>query len=574
MQTSTISAFQKILSSFAFQPAESFGEDFAQKRYLKKMEVPDETRDATRKKQAWTNWISHDSQMVKPALLPGNWYKARLECHKALKSFHLGPLSFSNGSEFFATKGENSIEAKLSRSEWSCTPDNFDLWAITAYENRCLKIAVRKRFRARVATATGLKGQKLTQRISAIAKESYSLLFSHLPTSERKFAGFKRMLRFVTIVENGNRFSTVRKNNTVDRPICLEHVCNMLVQRRIGIGLRDAIKTHFGIDLRTLANHHRVRIMAEFHNIATIDLKNASDSVWLYLSEFMLTPKVFRLVNDARAPFTLGLNGQFHGVNKVSSMGNGFTFELMTLLLLCLCRQHDQGATVFGDDIIIDWTKAYALIRDLSGVGFQVNSEKSFVHGDFRESCGANYHWRDGYIESYDFEYPVTIHDCTVLYAKVKRLSHIYPSFKKLEVVLSRSIPKALRGSGVTANAPVFDQVELPGYFQGGAAKAKPDRWIVRFCQLLQLEPSVRIFPAWLWEPRLATPTPNGPLRPSRHYAKILQYLHGGRITDDEVTGQGKWVKLTLIEVDGRVMRLSSVRNAVLAELKTSMIQG
>lgn len=574
-ETVVVRRIQNILSSFKFPEAKSFGELFAQKRYWKKMEIPDESRAQVRKQKTWEQWLENDARGVEPALKPGNWYKARLICLQALKGFRLGDLSFSNGSEFASTGGHGSIEAKLSRSEWSCTPNCWDLWASTAYEYRGLRHAARMRFRARVEKSTGLTGRNLQSWLRRFHNESWSL-FSHLPVRERREACFRRMLRIVTLVADGSRFSTVRKNNEIDRPIELQRLLNMLVQRRIGLGLRDSIQRHFGIDLRTLANHHRNRIRKEFHSIATIDLKNASDSVWLWLTGFMVSEEVYQLITGSRS-YDVLYGQEVVTPLKTSSMGNGFTFELMSLILLCIARVHDQGATVFGDDIIVDWTKAYPLIRDLKGVGLQVNEEKTFIEGSFRESCGGNYHWKEGYIESFDFEYPLNLPACATSVSKVRLLSLKYDSFKALYNVLHNAVPKSLRGTDVESHIPVspgtLEVVSVPQWFStGGVPRRSVDRYVLRFCQLLQLEPQgVKYFTSWLWESKLATKTTTC-LENSHHWAKMLMYQLSGRSVDDAMVRVGKWRKVSLVEVDGRVVQLSSVRKAVQAELIQSFM--
>jgi len=91
----------------------------------------------------------------------------------------------------------------------------------------------------------------------------------------------------------------------------------------------------------------------------------------------------------------------------ISSMGNGFTFPLQTLIFAAIVKavysQLGLVATgnkrygtlnfgVFGDDIIVD-TRAYQRVcYALDMFGFTVNLDKSFYIGDFRESCGKDYY--------------------------------------------------------------------------------------------------------------------------------------------------------------------------------------
>jgi hypothetical protein len=78
-------------------------------------------------------------------------------------------------------------------------------------------------------------------------------------------------------------------------------------------------------------------------------------------------------------------------------MGNGFTFELESLLFFTLAKAtaYFTGTpgtiSVYGDDIIVPSGMYHDLVYVLSVVGFSVNTEKSFSQGTFRESCGGHY---------------------------------------------------------------------------------------------------------------------------------------------------------------------------------------
>jgi hypothetical protein len=78
-------------------------------------------------------------------------------------------------------------------------------------------------------------------------------------------------------------------------------------------------------------------------------------------------------------------------------MGNGFTFELESLLFYALARATAFFSgipgviSVYGDDIICPVQLCERLVWVLQWFGFSVNSEKSFTDGPFRESCGGHY---------------------------------------------------------------------------------------------------------------------------------------------------------------------------------------
>jgi hypothetical protein len=77
-------------------------------------------------------------------------------------------------------------------------------------------------------------------------------------------------------------------------------------------------------------------------------------------------------------------------------MGNGFTFELETLIFIGII----SGVTglrpgldflVYGDDIIVPKDAARNVLSALRLFGFTPNERKTFVDGPFRESCGGDY---------------------------------------------------------------------------------------------------------------------------------------------------------------------------------------
>jgi hypothetical protein len=347
----------------------------------------------------------------------------------------------------------------------------------------------------------------------------------------------------------------------------------MLVQRRIGNGIRRLLAESFGVDLNNLAEKHR-RLIRDASK-ATIDLSNASDHIALWLVEWLFPPWFTKLLHEARAPYLEGLDGDYYVLQKVSSMGCGFTFELMTLIFLLLGREHDCGFSVFGDDMIVSNHAAHDLIEDLKAVGFAINDDKSFIDSEFRESCGANWHDAYGYIRSFDFFYPVNIHDCIVVHNKASLLGSLYPQFRALAHALARAVPSPLHGPKdltwqqvESDGAPARDKdVLLSSYFRIGRSKKGlrvNDRTFsgtLDGYQLVQPDGTPfkrRYFTGFQWVPKLASKRATS-LRMALHYAKYAMYLHGGRITPDEVTGHGTWQSVTWVQVGQRAFRVKSL---------------
>lgn len=192
-------------------------------------------------------------------------------------------------------------------------------------------------------------------------------------------------------------FFTVPKSTDIDRVACKEPDFNVFFQKSFGNQIRYLLK-RVGVDLNDQTkNGGLARIGSVDGSLATLDLSSASDSVTIELVRALLPPDWFYYLDAARSP-CVSVDGVQQTLNMFSSMGNGFTFELESLLFYSLARAVAwmtgfRGAiSVFGDDIIVPTDVAPHLMHALRGVGFTVNGEKSFVDGPFRESCGAYWH--------------------------------------------------------------------------------------------------------------------------------------------------------------------------------------
>jgi hypothetical protein len=141
-------------------------------------------------------------------------------------------------------------------------------------------------------------------------------------------------------------------------------------------------------------------------SFATIDLKSASDMISIALVRELVPDIWFQLLMTIRSPrIRIKQLDLDMDLNMISTMGNGFTFPLMTLIIISLiyavrCRvpsspylYMDWGKTcVFGDDIIIPTHEYDDVCEVLVRAGLLVNHEKSYRSGLFRESCGGDYY--------------------------------------------------------------------------------------------------------------------------------------------------------------------------------------
>lgn len=188
--------------------------------------------------------------------------------------------------------------------------------------------------------------------------------------------------------------SFVPKNAKTDRPICVEPLLSSFIQTGIGRFIKDRLMEE-GINLRSQAvNQKLARIGSIDNSFATIDLSSASDTISLMLVRKVLSPEWFDLLYAFRSHSALLPDGTVLPLEKFSSMGNGYTFELESLIFYAITRVicgREATISVYGDDIICPSEKYPEVVNALTCCGFSVNSEKSFAQGPFRESCGRDF---------------------------------------------------------------------------------------------------------------------------------------------------------------------------------------
>lgn len=206
-------------------------------------------------------------------------------------------------------------------------------------------------------------------------------------------------------VVSGSRLSTVPKNEEKARTIAIEPLANMQLQLAAGRYIQGALRC-IGIDITVQqdVNKRLARLGSIDGSLSTLDMKSASDMISLELVRLLWPPEWFRFFMAIRSPETELPGGESITLFMISTMGNGFTFPLMTLTILALLyASHadfqrrplwldmDRFA-VFGDDVICPTYHARAVMDILTRAGFVVNTDKSYTSGPFRESCGGDYY--------------------------------------------------------------------------------------------------------------------------------------------------------------------------------------
>jgi hypothetical protein len=239
--------------------------------------------------------------------------------------------------------------------------------------------------------------------------QSLFVLYKHAVSSNARYKEAENLRQSVYPFETvlGSRISFVPKSMKTSRTICTEPPLNMLFQKGIGKLIEQRLCEFFNIDVskQPFINAQMARDGSLTGEFGTIDLSSASDTISLSLCREIIPSDSMRWLELSRSKIAVLPDGREMQLEMISSMGNGFTFPLQTVIfaacvtavyrVLDIPIEHGwrkaRNYSVFGDDIIVDH-KAYDLVVDmLTLMGFSVNRDKSFNQGFFRESCGHDY---------------------------------------------------------------------------------------------------------------------------------------------------------------------------------------
>jgi hypothetical protein len=194
----------------------------------------------------------------------------------------------------------------------------------------------------------------------------------------------------------GNIFFTVPKDSKSFRGCCKEASLNVSLQLDLGRLMKTRLKERAGIDLRRGQPVHQ--LAAKEASItgdhSTIDLSSASDTMCRNVVKLILPSEWYDLLSSLRASHTR-IGKKWVRLEKFSSMGNGFTFELETLLFFSLAETlragRDGAVLCYGDDLIVPIWLHNDLVAALRFFGFEPNKKKTYAVGPFRESCGGDF---------------------------------------------------------------------------------------------------------------------------------------------------------------------------------------
>lgn len=256
-----------------------------------------------------------------------------------------------------------------------------------------------------------------------------------------------------------NTLGFVPKSSTSLRAICIEPNDMTYLQKGYGNFIRNRLRLS-GLDLS-----NQQRINGEFARIgslngsfSTIDLKSASDTISCAFAYEVLPLDWFERLFRLTCRYTKLPSGEIIRNEKFSSMGNGFTFELETLLFYCIAkavrRLHGSKShvQVYGDDIIVPSEISDDVLSALNLSGFTANQEKTFVTGPFRESCGQDWFLGTNVLPHFLKRKLTSVFDIYSLANGVRRLARKFHSddicdsrFYRSWVFLTRLVPSHLR---------------------------------------------------------------------------------------------------------------------------------
>lgn len=339
---------------------------------------------------------------------------------------------------------------------------------------------------ARLHAAT--KFEKDLEVTPAFAKTGMWLI-SHAPSWSCLVAGidYPAWVTPLPKVVPGNRVTFVPKDASTDRSIAVEPHVNIFFQLGIGGMLRKRL-LRAGLDLDDqVPNQDMARLGSVDDTLATIDLKSASNTLAYRLVMELLPDDWFTAMNRVRSQFGT-LDGKRFPYEMFSSMGNGFTFELESMIFyaLSLSVAHVNSYNPFwvrayGDDLVVPSGMAEDLISLLSFAGFTTNLEKSFLTGPFRESCGKDF-LRGSLVRPV---YLKEVPDSPIAWIKVanniKRLASVWGEGKSLDLRLKPAydfavsmIPRTFRRYSVSDG---YGDVALIRDLDDARPSVDPDGW-------------------------------------------------------------------------------------------------
>jgi hypothetical protein len=214
--------------------------------------------------------------------------------------------------------------------------------------------------------------------------------------------------------EVASRLICVPKTAKSPRLIASEPTAHQYCQQGVRHFLVDRLRKSFlrtdFVDFHDQSKSGDLVLLASLdRKLVTVDLTDASDrlSCWTVERVFRRNPSLLTALHAARTRYVRDEISSVPGFlkpKKFASQGTAVTFPVQSIVFLsialgvCLDGEVSKDAIrklrgkvrVFGDDIVIPRYGYERLIRVMNSLQLKVNETKSFVNGNFRESCGVD----------------------------------------------------------------------------------------------------------------------------------------------------------------------------------------
>lgn len=280
-------------------------------------------------------------------------------------------------------------------------------------------------------------------------------------------------------IRNGSISHQVPKTYKTNRLIALEPSENILLQSDIGSQMSELL-SYQGIEISKAQEVHKAyawlgSITGEF---STDDLTSASNLIYSAIARYLL-PSSWREACDAARSSHIIINDECRELQAYATNGNGFCFELETILFYAMLQTAhtfvhgtwSDDCRVYGDDLIYPVSITDTVRRICKGVGFITNLEKSFSHGLFRESCGGDF------INGVDVR-PVFLKNR--LESTIDKIIHLNQIYNKF----GTRMPKLIRKYyfAILRSIPIKDRLYGPDNASGALHfpkfwREKPNKW-------------------------------------------------------------------------------------------------
>lgn len=209
------------------------------------------------------------------------------------------------------------------------------------------------------------------------------------------------------------RLISVAKNSTSRRTITIEMLASMFYQQALNTELREII-TRCPVYSRCLdLTNQSINQMFALEGSrtgewSTLDLSAASDRLSLSLVKLVFARhgEFLDAMIECRSSEVLDRNKRPQALKKFAGMGNALTFPVQSVVFASIAISailYSEGYSapsyrnvkraarlvrVYGDDIIVPTNYASQVVDWIESFGLKVNQKKSFMAGNFRESCG------------------------------------------------------------------------------------------------------------------------------------------------------------------------------------------